>query len=65
MNEIIAELNLIGDKLVPVAGLIMQLACQDPFIHEPDCNCRKCQAFLAVHDCQNRLEKIVKQLRQL
>jgi hypothetical protein len=61
-SELTVELDAIGDALVSVAGELMRRACRDDYEHQEACNCGTCRAFLATHDCQNRLEKIVKAL---
>ncbi len=62
--ELSNKLDELANKLVPVAGLLMHVACsngrvaREPEIHEEDCKCQVCCAFLAVQDVINRLEKI-------
>jgi hypothetical protein len=61
-------LNDLGNKLVPVQGFLMHIACSNgrvaaqPEIHEADCDCRLCRCFLSVQDAITKTDAIVKAL---
>ena len=58
------RLGEIADKLTPVAGALMQRACGDSFEHTEKCDCYTCIAFLATNDCINKLEAIIKEIKE-
>lgn len=70
VSQLKIKLNEMGDRLVPVAGLLMQIACsngrvaKEPEIHEEGCKCRVCNAFLTVQDIQNKLEEIIRNVSE-
>ena len=56
------KLNEIADRLVPVAGALMQVACSQEQEHAKSCTCYLCRAFLGTHACINDLERIIREL---
>lgn len=58
------QLNLIADSLVPVAGALMFIAtsngrcAREPEIHEEDCDCQVCRAYVAVQSAITELERM-------
>jgi hypothetical protein len=61
-EQIRAELGSIADRLVPVAGTLMMVACRDEEEHLEGCECLVCRAFLGTQGCINRLEALARAL---
>lgn len=65
VTEMKERLNKATDRLVPVAGTLMAVACEQDFEHTETCTCQLCRAFLATHDCMNELQDVVRELEEV
>lgn len=67
-DDLRGALNNWSDRLVPVAGLLMQVACSngrvasEPEEHDEGCKCRVCEAFMTVQAIQNEMGRTIRLL---
>ncbi len=67
--EVLAKLNALADKLVPVAGTLMMVAtsngrcAREPDVHEEHCDCQVCKAFLATQAVITGLDEAIKSIK--
>ncbi len=63
--ELVSRLDVLADRLVPVAGYLMRVATSngrcaaEPDIHEPNCPCELCRAFFATQSVTTELTEII------
>jgi len=69
-GDLIARLNSLADRLVPVAGYLMSVATSNgrcaakPDEHDEGCGCQCCRAFVATQSAITELSKIIHELHE-
>lgn len=57
------ELNLMANNLYYVAGYITSVSKCDNTAVKDGCKCDACDRLNKVHDCMNRMERMIKEIQ--